>query len=129
MGVAEPVAPLVRSDRRVEHVDQAGDGLLLEPLAGIARVGAARGGDLGDVERAATVQQVVEAELVADVDREDVEGAEQRGEHPICEGAGRLLGPVRCRGRCRWSWGSPMWVGSLVAPMVRGLADRALTGG
>ena len=98
MGVAQPVAPLVRTDRRVEHVDQAGDGLLLEPLAGVARVRAARGGDLGDVERAATVQQVVEAELVADVDREDVEGAEQRGEHPVRESAGRLLGPVICEG-------------------------------
>ena len=98
MGVAQPVAPLVRTDRRVKDVDQAGDGLLLEPLAGIARVRAARGGDLGDVEWAATVQQVVEAELVADVDREDVEGAEQRGEHPVRESAGRLLGPVICEG-------------------------------
>ena len=129
VGVAQPVAPLVCSGGRVQHLDEPGDGLLLEPLAGVPRVCPARGGDLGDVERAASVQQVVEAQLVADVDREDVEGAEQGGEHPIGEGAGRFLGPVMGAGSFDGHGVSDVSDGRCVAPSVGDRADRALTGG
>ena len=80
---------------RVVDVDERGDGLLLEPLARVARGDAGRGGELGGGQRTALGQRPVEAELGAEVDRQQVERAERGLEQASDEGVaalGRVLG-------------------------------------
>ena len=71
-------------------VEQPGDGLLLEPLAGVARRDAGVVGELGGGERAVALERAVEAELRAEVDGEQLERAEGGAE----EALGELVGSV-----------------------------------
>ena len=85
MLVGQRVAAYVGRLRGVVDLEQAGHRLLLQPLAGVPLVHAGPRGDLADGERSALVQQRVDAELVADVHGEHVEGAEHGLEQVVCE--------------------------------------------
>ena len=71
-------AALVGGSGRVVHVEDRVRGLLLEPLANVALVGAGGGGELAGGQRSVVGQRAIEPEPVADVDREDIEGAQGR---------------------------------------------------
>jgi predicted ATPase len=71
-------------------LEQAGDGLLLEPLAGVARRDAGALGELVGRERPARLERAVEAELGPEVDGEQLERAEGGSE----EALGELVGAI-----------------------------------
>jgi hypothetical protein len=71
-------------------VEHAGDGLLLEPLAGVARRDPGPRGQLGRARGAALGKRPVEPELGAEVDGEQLERAERRGEQPLGQGVGAI---------------------------------------
>ena len=77
-------------------VEDAGDGLLLEPLAGVARVDAGGRGQLGGGRRPGSAQRPVQAEAVAEVDAEQLERAGGGLEQPLVEGRG-VHGSSVCR--------------------------------
>ena len=76
---------LAAARRGVDDVEEAGDGLLLEPLARIARVDAGAVGELLRGQRAVTLERAVEAELDAEVDGEELERAERGAEQALGE--------------------------------------------
>ena len=98
--------------RRVDDLEEAGDGLLLEPLAGVARCDAGAVGELVRRERAVALERAVEAELDAEVDGEQLERAERGAEQALGESVGALYGfgvrghgPQRARARLRTTYG------------------------
>ena len=98
--------------RRVDDLEEAGDGLLLEPLAGVARGDAGAVGELVRRERAVALERAVEAELDAEVDGEQLERAERGAEQALGEGVGAICGfgvgghgPQRARARLRTTYG------------------------
>ena len=78
--------------RRVDDLEQAGDRLLLEPLAGVARGDPGPLGQLLRGEGAVALERAVEAELDAEVDGEQLERAEGGAEQPLDEGVGAVDG-------------------------------------
>jgi hypothetical protein len=84
----ERVAARFGSGVRVLDVEQAGDGLLLEPLARVARCDAGGAGKPVRGLRAFLDQCPVEAELGAEVDGEQLERAERGAEQALGERVG-----------------------------------------
>jgi hypothetical protein len=80
--------------RRVSviDVDHAGDGLLLEPLAGVARRDAGGLGQLARGQRPEFVQRAVQTELRAEVDGAQLQRAERGAEQALGEGVGAIGG-------------------------------------
>lgn len=66
--------------------EDAAHGLLLQPLAGVARVHAGASGELVDRQRVAAGQHAVQPEPVADVHGEGLHAVEHLLEDPRCEG-------------------------------------------
>ena len=87
----ERVAPPPARLRTVD-VEQAGDGLLLEPLAGVARRDARPVGELGGRQRPVLGERGVEAELGAEVDGEQLERADGGAEQALGKGVGTIAG-------------------------------------
>ena len=97
-GVGDPV---------VGHED-AGDGLLLQPLPGVALGGAGAGGQLRRRQRALGERPVV-AQAVPEVDRLQVQGGEDGTEEAFDEGVGGRVSTISGGSR-GWSWRSPQRV-------------------
>ena len=74
----------------VVDVEEAGDGLLLEPLARVARRDAGAARELAGGQRPALVERAVQAELDAEVDGAELERAERRAEEALGEGVGAI---------------------------------------
>jgi hypothetical protein len=85
VALREPVPPGLGLGRRVLDLEDPGYGLLLEPLSSVPLVRAGGGRELARPQRAAVGERTVEAELAADVDAEEVEGAERGAEEPLDE--------------------------------------------
>jgi len=93
VALGQPVAALPRRRGVVVGLEQAADGLLLEPLPGVALVDARPFRELLAGQRVATSERPVEAEAVAQVDAGELERPEQGAEQPLGErvGGGRGL--------------------------------------
>jgi hypothetical protein len=78
---------------RVEVVDleDPADGLLLEPLPRVAGVDAGHDGELARCERPLLGERAVQPQAVADVDAEEIDGAEHGAEDALGEGLALLL--------------------------------------
>ena len=87
----EPEAPRVGGRVRVVDLEEAGDRLLLEPLARVALVDPGRRGELGRRERVGVAQRPVEAEPPAEVDAEEL----QRADRALEEALDERVAPVR----------------------------------
>jgi len=85
-------APLLRGGVRVVDGDDAGDGLMLEPFAGVPLGGPGAGGEFPGGEWASRRQRAVVAETVAEVGGLDELGAPDRAEQAVGELIGRRLG-------------------------------------
>ena len=85
LGVAcgQPKAPLLGLGTRVVHLEDPGDGLLLQPLPGVALVRPRRARELGRRGLAAVRQGAVVAEPVAQVDGHELVGAERGPEEAL----------------------------------------------
>jgi hypothetical protein len=77
------------------RLEDPGDGLVLEPLADVARVGSRRLRQLGRGRGAAGAQRLVEPEAVAEVDGVDVVEAEDGAEEPLDERVPRRVAYAR----------------------------------
>ena len=95
----EPVAPLVGARARVVDREDPRDGLLLEPLARVALVGAGLPGEVGRGRLPGLGQRLVQAEAIAQVDGEELEGAERSARKSL--GQSVSLGDLRRDGRRR----------------------------
>ena len=106
LGVAgrQPVAPLVRRGAGVVHLEDARDGLLLEPFPRIALVAARRGGELAGGRSPVLPQGAVEAEAVAQVHGHDLVGPERSAEEALGERV--PCGRVGVRGHRSQRWSS-----------------------
>jgi hypothetical protein len=84
--------PLGGGSVRVVNREEAGDGLLLQPLAGVAfaRPGTSR--ELACGRGAALMQGSIEPELVANIDAEDLKGVDHRREYAAGDLIGRGIG-------------------------------------
>ena len=69
--------------------------LVLQPLPGVALVDARPDGQAGGGQRSAAGEGPVEAEVLAEPDVEEVEGADGRPEQPLGEGVPRRFDPAR----------------------------------
>ena len=85
-----PVLGRLRSVR-LDHLQDVGHGLLLQPLAGVALVDPRPSGELGGRGRPAPGEGAVEAQPVAQADRQEVERPQGRLEQPAGEGLRPLL--------------------------------------
>ena len=83
-GQAEP--PLGRIGADVVDLEDPGDGLLLEPLAGVALGRAGRGGQLRAGRFTVLGERPVVAQAVAQVDGHELVGAQGGAEEPLREG-------------------------------------------
>jgi hypothetical protein len=92
------VAACVRVVGRRVHGEDVGDGLLFEPLPGIAGVDAGPLGELRGGRR--VVECGVETELESDVDGVQLQGGDDRAEQPLGQRArgGLVIGPDLCGG-------------------------------
>src|SRR5262249_61152475 len=81
----------VRGGVHIGVVDgqEAGDGLLLEPLAHVALGGAGAGGELTGRRLPAVGECLVEAEPTTEVDRRDLQGVDGGGEQALHQRVGR----------------------------------------
>ena len=81
------------------HGENAGDGLLFEPLLRVAQGDSSRGGQSRRVERPPLRQGPVEAKPVADIDVEQFEGVDGGRDDPGGEGVstGHVVGGVAAR--------------------------------
>ena len=113
------VAARVGAGGDVVDIEQPGHRLLLQPLAGVAGIDPRAGRELGPASRARVAEGGVEPELDAELDRQQVEGAEQaprtgvrrarrggrrrrgRGARLVCSGGHG--GAPCCAGIARWS--------------------------
>ena len=82
-------------------VDQAGDGLLLQPFARVAGRDAGAVGELVRRERAVALERLVQPELGSEVDGEQLERAERGFEEPLGELVGAIGGDHALYG-VRW---------------------------
>ena len=87
--------------RRAASVDveEAGDGLLLEPLARVARVDAGGVGQLAGGDRAVALDRAVEAEPRAEVHGEELQRAQRGAEQALDEGVAAVGGGVYGHGQ------------------------------
>jgi hypothetical protein len=74
---------------RVVGGQEAGDGLLLEPLAHVALGGAGAGGEFTRRRIPAVGECTVEAEPTTEVDRRDLQGVDGGGEQALHQRVGR----------------------------------------
>ncbi len=90
----QPVAAVGGVGVRIGHGEHTADGLVFEPLAGVALGASGAAGQLGRGEGRAVGQHAVEAEPVAEVDGLHELGAEHGAEEPLAElgGGGGGLG-------------------------------------
>jgi hypothetical protein len=81
----QPEAPRLGRRVRIIDLDEAGDGLLLEPLARVALVDARCRGEPTGRERPAVAERQVETEPPADVDAEELQRADRALEEALDE--------------------------------------------
>jgi hypothetical protein len=100
VAVRQPEAPVVLRCGGVLDLEEAGDRLLLEPLACVALVDAGALCEPGRRQRAAG-QRVVEAEPEAEVHAVELERADRRFEEPPHQRVAPLVGrPGTAHGAC-----------------------------
>ena len=82
----KPVAALLGSGLDIVHLENAGDRLLLEPLARVALVGSGRLGELARRHVTLVDQRPVVPESISEVDGEELVRAERGSEEALGEG-------------------------------------------
>jgi hypothetical protein len=103
--IGQHVATDLRVGARIVDIDDAGDGLVLEPLAGVSHVDARTLGEVGRRRGPAIGERLVQTEALAEVDRLEVErpesGLEQASRQRVATSLGLGDGVLDGGGRSR----------------------------